>query len=454
MKITVNRHQYGIGQGCFHTQRISVKFPEFEEQEYRFVYDCGSDTEASDKKLSPYLDWAIKHLSGSTTKPKVAVKIDTFYLSHFHADHISGLLKLSDLTDIKEIVIPYIDRKLLVSLVMQHLALGKISESTDETIRYFRILENFTGDGSFLNEDIRITRIPTSPEIQDSDLLEESEWHVPQDFGEITSYSIEPLQERDFITGNTRYSRLLQIKVHTTTAAAPNLYTFWEIRTWSYRESVSVTNEISTKLSAIKDSAGNSKLPNLIKGKIDPTEIQWAIDNLIDIQKAYKDGLIAAGVLDIKNHNAVSLCLYSGPKSLQPSNTSYRTSLGNYRTTKRWNSQEPWRNVHGWLGTGDAQLGIPKIWGSFYANFSYRIALCCTILMPHHGSSKGKNHNPKLLQHEHVNAVFSAGAFNQWQHPNLQVLESISDSKGIPITVTEKFRPGFFETIIYSFDKL
>ncbi len=69
MKLEVERTQYGVGQGNFHVQRITVagqvrtNYLGADDEKVRlpfdFVYDCGSNQ----SELSTSLSWAIKHYS-------------------------------------------------------------------------------------------------------------------------------------------------------------------------------------------------------------------------------------------------------------------------------------------------------------------------------------------------------------------------------------------------------
>lgn len=459
MKITTNRNQYGVGQGCFHTQRISVSYPEVSGSvNYRFVYDCGSDTGASKKKLSPPLKWAIEHFSGSNNRPKAPLIIDTFYLSHFHSDHISGLARLIELTEIKEIVVPHVSEQLFASIVARFLALGDIEESTEETLRYLKLIEGLAS-GHIPGIEIPIVRIPFGE--VDSNMFDDRAdfglWNPPNDLGENAKLVITPSW-----TSDAKIAKRLNMSFGTSSAHSVE---FWELVTWAYGEHADVTNAVVDKLSAIKDAAGRPILGDLISGRINDEEIRWAIKNLREIQKAYADGLTSAGVGDVNNHNSVSLCLYSGPM-LCPSSLEYRTSLGNYRKRSCYGSycyenKRPylrgkchmrWVDRHGWLATGDAQLEKDPAWTSFRSHFGCRLEYSCTVLMPHHGSSKGENYNPELIQGSKVNAVFSAGSENQWHHPNREVLESVSEKCSMPIIVTELVQPGFLEAVVYLYD--
>lgn len=86
-----------MGQGLFCTERFSLK--EGDPSTINLIYDCGT---LNSQKL---VDDAIIDEFGPLVDGK-KVDIDYLFLSHFHADHISGLTTLQKYCNIKEYVIP------------------------------------------------------------------------------------------------------------------------------------------------------------------------------------------------------------------------------------------------------------------------------------------------------------------------------------------------------------
>lgn len=453
MDIIVDRHQYGIGQGCFHAQRIAIKNGIEGENEYRFVYDVGVEG-GTDK----YLQWGIRHLAGTDDPTKKSLYIDTVFLSHFHGDHISGLEALVDLTNVGEIVIPYLPKELVLCIVAEGIDRGTITEASNDTIAMLKIIEAAAGGGDILG--VKTTRV--YPGRRDNDNGGNTNDGGEDTGGEAnrentTAQSAQYQSSERFIkptqapqAWSDETSRHLGIA---DAAGNPLLADFWEFRVWSYCQKSSVSTAVHAELSALTWlPKPGCPLTNLLSGVIDKAEIAWAVKNKKQIQDAYTAGLKAAGVPSVSNHNIVSLCLYSGPKNLPDS--AYWHSSHAYSWKWHWNYHNK-KNHPSWLGTGDACLGDSGIWKEFEDHFQTdRLQSSGTILMPHHGSGRGNNHNEKLLNEHTTLAIFSAGATNQWQHPNREVLESVDDCYCSAVTVTEFARPGFFERLeLHYFDK-
>jgi hypothetical protein len=408
--------------------------PKQKPLEYRFVYDSGSDTAALGKNKKNPLEWAIMHLAGTDDATKKTIKIDAAFVSHFEKDHISGMVRLVELTNVQEIVLPHLNKDLLACMLAQFIADGSITVLDQPTLQYLEILKTAVEGGNVL--DIPTTRIiPGEPDDADSQV------DIP-DFDPREPFEISQsmFPGGNWSSGTSRTLTLNNSGKH---------FNFWELRVWSYRQSNAATKAILMALSLLKDQHGNVALKKTLEGEIDNAEIEWAFTNRKDIQNAYKGALKSAGIPYASNHNTVSLCLYSGPK-FRADHVSWRANLGG----AMWRCNTPVTAFYStyataWLATGDAQLEHQKVWRCFSKHYGNRIGRCRTILMPHHGSSKGKNHNPSLLDGPNRIAVFSAGAFNKYGHPNLEVIESVSDRECYSVTVTELTRPGFFESITY-----
>ncbi|MEI8326046.1 MAG: hypothetical protein WCH44_11910 [Betaproteobacteria bacterium] len=172
------------------------------------------------------------------------------------------------------------------------------------------------------------------------------------------------------------------------------------------------------------------------------SEIAWAIKNRTKIQTAYKAALKLQKVSGASNHNVVSLCLHSGPAQ----------SLKFAHCRHVWGPSSDhqyfwWHGVRkgAWVGTGDALFEDAGAWNDFSQHFTQghnRLDEWITVLMPHHGSGSGKNFNPGLLKARPKIAVFSAGAFNKYQHPSRSILDAVADAGAMTMLVTEYTRPG------------
>lgn len=80
---------HSIGQGAFYTE-------EFDD--FRFVYDCGTDTDGK-KRIEKYIK---NHFKENDI-------INSLFISHFHRDHINGLEYLLSKFEVEKIFIPQYD---------------------------------------------------------------------------------------------------------------------------------------------------------------------------------------------------------------------------------------------------------------------------------------------------------------------------------------------------------
>lgn len=86
---SLTRTIHPVGQGAFYSERLSEE--EDKSPVFSVIYDCGGRSDNVKNE--------IKHLHEH---------VDILFISHFHADHISGILQLLNQKDIKQVVFPRI----------------------------------------------------------------------------------------------------------------------------------------------------------------------------------------------------------------------------------------------------------------------------------------------------------------------------------------------------------
>lgn len=113
----LERKFHPIGQGLFCTERFSTN--EGQPPFFNIIYDCGT---LNSQNL---VDNAIAAEFGPLTDRKV--DIDFVFISHFHADHISGLDTLQKYCNIKEYIIPALSTERIVEAYIYNIIHGNSS---------------------------------------------------------------------------------------------------------------------------------------------------------------------------------------------------------------------------------------------------------------------------------------------------------------------------------------
>ena len=146
------------------------------------------------------------------------------------------------------------------------------------------------------------------------------------------------------------------------------------------------------------------------------------------------------------DHNRISMSLYSGPT--KPKQT-WRYWRRNYPFfCFPWEFELPSfgdkTNAVGWLGTGDAALGMKKVrenWQNTYQSLDNQIS---TLLLPHHGSCH--NFHRELLQFPNLKlCVASASNPSRYEHPSEKVVSTIRGHGKKFCHVSQNMCSGFME---------
>lgn len=88
------RYIHPVGQGAFYTEQF---FNDKNEKIATIVYDCGSTSN---------MKGIIREVGNMFNCTQGKQDVDILFISHFHEDHINGIAKLKELTNIKNVVIP------------------------------------------------------------------------------------------------------------------------------------------------------------------------------------------------------------------------------------------------------------------------------------------------------------------------------------------------------------
>lgn len=416
-KIIVNRHQYGVGQGGFHFQKISLSGKDSGKRSFCFVYDCGGEDT---------LHWCIQHVKKSAKK----FILDAVYISHFEQDHVNGLTELCSTADVKRIFVPYIDEKIAIHLIAKQVSSG------------VAITPNYISDLSAVARGepihgVPVTRItpggleapplPNQGNFNNSDIeIDEIEKDIPTE-------------------GKINNNKSIKLKI------SQNL-PFWELVHWCYAPYDNLSTKLLEELRGQFPNFDNDIYPAFSNNTpaIEANKIaEWIEINRGKIKKCYDLAIRKINKTYGRyrkipdDHNVVSLCLYSGP-------IPRKCQLQNYdsfpKNLQYYCCVPCYRYGGAWLGTGDAMLKRIDVWRKFKGFFDDRLDACSTVVIPHHGanSQQSNNYQSELIRPLR-NCVISAGATYKFYHPHISVVQDILSHNGILHLVSENNPLGFVE---------
>ena len=429
------RYQFPIGQGCFHAGVIGLA--DSESKRIHYVYDCGSTKQLT---LQNAIDFYKSQASF----------IDNLFVSHFDADHVSGLDRLLAVIGVNTVYIPYVDPSVLVLDLIEAEMNGALSGSLIEA--------SIEPESWFGRRGVqRVVRIQGSGDPPPG----ESPDSTPNDSPEKPTEDMHQLSKEQESGENL-----------TATEVPPPI-----------RKQPSITGERSKLLLAepgfrIKISASHMIPDWLLLPHVDPapkglSAFSSAIRTVLGLQtcqcltsailaealrdrnkrkalRACYDKVIAGGAGH--HHNRISMSLYSGP--IRPKQT-WRYWAPNYpffiwsdRVCFPWELEPPSfgekTDAVGWLGTGDAALGMKKVranWQNTYQSLDNQIS---TLLLPHHGSHL--NFHRELLQFPNLKlCVASANNSSQYGHPSGKVVTTILGNGKKFYHVSQNICSGFME---------
>lgn len=467
MSLIVERVQYGVGQGAFHTQSITIddnywwrrdlQFPP-EGLRFDFVFDCGSD----ESKVSNPLPDSIKHYrpKRSLAKPKEAEIVDALFISHFHNDHINGISQLCNTKTVNRIFAPFHTEEDVLAVILRS------SEWLEATQVPAEQLATFLTELGHLYRRERLFGRPTIyviPPNMDNGI------QPPES---LTDPELPPFPAGLKVPNSVNTSACFSDGDALTFGATDPWWDVWEIKTWHFRLDhptpsthwQQAIKDLKVKLSAIFGTPS----------AISPAKAKGLLKKVGDIRKDLCKALDIDKVKHAGNHNLVSLCVYSGPPtdawnpeesavhrmngpSIAPRQTEIHLDfslrspkLGHLQGECHAEGENTLRT--GWLGTGDTPLGDAAVWQDFddrlgWLSRSERVA---TVQIPHHGSadsSAGSYYNPKLLGNPEMLAVISAAAYSNDKHPTLAVLSDILQRGNPVVHIHEFVRPGLIEIV-------
>ena len=422
----VTRCQYPIGQGCFSSGRIQSAQGESDSPvDFRYIYDCGSTSQQS-------LRDAVNRYRKRTTS------VDALFVSHLHVDHVNGIDRLLGAVKVGTVYIPYVDPVMPILELIEAEAEGTLSASLVESridpeswfgrrgvSRVVRVLASSDeGQPTAGPVDVPAPKMALGPPIRE---------RTPERPSPRTSARISRRAKRSSMASGSpiRIARSRQghqwiLVPHVDPAPASHSRTFMgEIRT-------------ALKLRP-RERITSTRLADALRS---PTATR-------DLRNCY-ERIVPGG--SRSRHNRVSMSLYSGPAgSKNESSWLYeivarpatRPSPWWFETLKSPSPTAATKAV-GWIGTGDAELGVERVrtaWLETYWPLSQHLS---TLLLPHHGSRL--NFHNELLDFPNLRiCLASAGA--RYSHPHWSVIGEIQKRDRVLCHVSENIHTRVQETI-------
>lgn len=410
MKISLERVFHPVGQGAFYSEQIYSGRNVFE-----MVFDCGNERGHNKKKLKEYSPELFNYFENRINNNKDKVwKIDLLFISHFHADHISFLIKYRRKYQVKNLIIP-----LLTPQEINLLLLGVALKEYQIDIKAYH--ELLTNPENFFGEDCHIIKI-NSDKSNESNLLK-------------TFNPIFKLQYND--------NKLI---IYHPDPQSHYYFPIWLYIPYDFIKYF-CRSDYKEKLSDLLDKTKFT--PQCLKDVKDITEIlKDNTKNSLSCLKALYEEInrdlnkICLGVfsgpipfhlysylrnLDLKKYNKIfkkQSCLYTGDIP--------------FKATKEINCVEEVRKL-----IIKSYASLSKLYSEsedydFENNFDWHIG---TLQIPHHGS--GRNYSDDFFKLKFINAVICFGSNNGYHHPDQILKEKLLDKEKIIKEVSDDYKTKF-----------
>lgn len=377
-----------VGQGGFYTETLKNN----NGDEFNVVYDCGGNGQ---KFMNDYLDSCFS----------MRQTIDMVFISHFHDDHINGLLHLLKYNKVKYLIIPQLTPDLMLEALFYNYQSTKSFNNRVNQFLFSIYGQEFYGD----SETQIIQILPNIDDNNDGVIVEEFpiDDHLKYPFV-ISHNGRKVLAEKEMRSGTVfSVGKWLYIPFN---PPVPKKKT---------REG-SFYDYFKEKVNEGKDFEF-TELHDIVKRKLE------------DCVTVYKDYFKSGD-----NHNAYSMALFSGMRKPHGQLIMSNTCCNQFHCDCNCNYNPihyHYRNPN-FLYTGDFEPDnkygdniqlMRRFYGALWNTFD-------VLQVPHHGS---RNNFSKDLYSGKCVGYISAGEKNRFNHPNKDTLLNIMDCGCIPQIVSD-----------------
>lgn len=430
MAIQNIRKQHAVGQGFFHTGELL----EGNSHRLRYVVDCGA--------MNKYASQLNSRIDDYLAAVGAKQPLDLLFISHVHADHVSGLERLLDGVRglvVKTIVMPLLNVE--DRLVAFARAASEDAISADSAF-YKAFVVNPTAAVARFNPERVIFVEPDGP---DGGAPYNG---GPDDRGNGPGNSVELLRgDRELPwklagSGLIRLDRKGSADLKGGAAAVMPESLGIECasagtgRAWLFAPYVDPAVKAGTTqfMKSLAEARGASvaALKRWLRATSNVEQLVTA--DISDLKAAY-----AAIHVDL---NVTSMCLYSGPVPA-PS----QLIQGYIARFGKWTVRQPNAYRAAWLGTGDAALANRSRRRAFFKHYGSLLQEVVTMTLPHHGSEH--NFDAELLSRIQPDfCIAPADRFSNWRHPGTSVVQSVASTGRFLSVVASDINSEVVETVL------
>lgn len=371
--------QHPVGQGGLFcgTLRVGADL-------LRWAYDCGSNN--------------IEMLNREIRRIANEGELDLLFLSHLDSDHVNGVDRLLTATSTTEVVLPYLGEKELSLTIARDLGengvTGAFLEFAESPARWFfqRGVQRVSFIGGSDSSDTATGLDGEPPESPDTPLSEGERYRY--------KWSEPPWHTQDYGRQEVRFFN------QSAYVLIPDEHDGADWILWPYAHQPS-----NTKIELFR-----YQFQNLFGRDVSIPAVREII------RDGRKRELLRECYDEIwRDHNLVSMALYSGPERR---NACYLSIYG--RDSQTGGDQEIDIDTFavGWLGTGDSDLSGHRRRTEFLAHYGHILPNVSVFVVPHHGS--GHSFASEIV-HAMPNlqaGVAAAGTDNAYRHPHRVVVDA------------------------------